>query len=66
MSDTKQPEWEAHTYAESVICPYCGANNGTDDYQGSGEEFCYECNQTFDFECDYSVTYTTRRKEPTP
>lgn len=65
MSATKEPEWHEHTVAESVVCPYCGADQGSDDYSDGGEEECYKCKRTFEYDCEYSVAYTTRRKEDT-
>ncbi|MDY0138277.1 MAG: hypothetical protein RBR50_01135 [Candidatus Izemoplasmatales bacterium] len=44
----------------SVICPYCGSDNGTDDFHNDSQYECIVCKQEFALELEYSVTYTTR------
>ncbi len=54
-----------HEFTDTVICPYCGHDNGGDDGDGppSGEQQCYneECEKKFHCEPDYSVSYSTSK-----
>lgn len=46
---------------DTVICPYCGYDNGGDDGDGppTGPQECYSCEKKFECEPDYSVYYST-------
>lgn len=52
---------------DSIICPYCGYDNGDDDYSTNGhsgtEEQCVECEKRFHCEPEYSVTYSTYKRD---
>jgi len=54
-----------HEYTDTVICPYCGHDNGGDNGDGppEGEQECYndQCKMKFDCEPDFLVTYSTRK-----
>jgi hypothetical protein len=54
-----------HEYTDTVICPYCGHDNGGDNGDGppDGEQECNneECEKKFHCEPDYSVSYSTSK-----
>ena len=60
--DEEEPE---NTQSRAtIICPYCGADNGRDDCEGHcpDEMTCDDCGKTFDVEMNVSVDYSTRKK----
>lgn len=52
-----------HYGTDTVICPYCGYDNGGEDGDGpaSGEQQCYndDCNKYFTCEPSFTVDYST-------
>lgn len=50
-------------YRSTIICPYCGADNGAPEEHYSDEWRCDECNKDFPVEQDITVTYSTRKKK---
>ena len=51
---------------DDIVCPWCGAHMEATDFclDGRAEDYdCDDCDRTFYVEPDYSVTYTTTRKE---
>lgn len=63
MTIQPEPKEFDTRYTDTVICPYCGYDNGDDDGDGprTGEEQCQECEKKFHCEPDYSVSYITRK-----
>lgn len=63
LFEDDKPKEIDHRYTDTVICPYCGYDNGSDDGDGppKGEQQCLseECQQKFNCEPYYSVSYTT-------
>lgn len=51
-------------YQDNIICPYCGDKNEDSwEVEGdSGEIECDECGNTFEYERDVTVDYTTYKK----
>ena len=60
------PEEEIdHEYTDEIVCPYCGYMHDCSwefDERG-GDISCEECHNEFEYEVDYSISYTTRKKE---
>lgn len=46
---------------DELTCPYCGAKNCDDPGEPDGMTMCSECEREFEFERDYSVSYTSRK-----
>jgi len=44
--------------SDTVLCPYCGSDNGTDEFS-DGEYECSVCTKEFRLSLNYSVTYST-------
>jgi len=53
---------EGESYNEDeIICPWCGADYGTDDMQESTDCNCYECDKKFHVDIEYSASYSTSK-----
>lgn len=50
-----------HEATDSVICPWCGHDNGDGDYESGSEIDCEQCGRAFDVEIDTIVVYTTSK-----
>lgn len=55
-----------HKYTSSIVCPYCGFEDGDSwelDSDGEDDYQCGSCEKEFSYERDISITYTTTKKE---
>lgn len=55
-----------HSYTSQIVCPYCGYED-RDSWElndDSGETECGECEMTFNYRRNVSVTYSTTKKAP--
>lgn len=55
-------------FTDDIICPYCGYRFEDSWEFNNGDEcvddvVCHSCEKTFDLVVDYSVTYSTYKKE---
>lgn len=53
-------------FTDSVICPWCGKDQGNDEAHNSCDTDCDDCGKPYHREVDYSVSYSTWKIEPTP
>lgn len=54
-----------HEMTPNIVCPYCGYKE-IDSWQlslDSGEIYCNDCEHTFHYERDLTITYTTSKIE---
>lgn len=66
LAKSLQENEETETFCEDeIVCPYCGYRMQDDDgyfeREGSGEYECEKCGNTFEFEAEVEVSYSTRR-----
>lgn len=64
----KEPGWVGHRDEEWVICPWCFHRHG-DGWEWAREPTetrCDNCDNGFDVEPEYSVTYRTYVKDKAP
>lgn len=52
-------DWD-FKYATTVLCPHCGSDNGTDEFEDGVFECCV-CIKDFSLALNYSVTYSTTK-----
>jgi RecJ-like exonuclease len=50
-------------YMDEIICPYCAETLSADDLYQSTTIDCDACGKEIELEVDYSVSYTTRKRE---
>lgn len=50
-------DWDFYN-SDTVLCPHCGSDNGTDEFEDGVFE-CYVCEKEFKLSLNYSVTYST-------
>jgi transposase-like protein len=62
-------EW-AYYGADNIVCPYCGCESQDEDhllYDGNCHQWdCSECGKEFTVEAQFSVSYTSVKKEESP
>lgn len=46
---------------DTVFCPWCGADNGTDEAKPGSRWDCSECERVFDLEVEYTPVYSTSK-----
>ena len=51
--------------SDTVICPHCGEDHGTDEDGNGGRWTCNSCGKEFTVWIETTVTYTTRCVEHT-
>ncbi len=65
-------DYETETFCEDdIICPYCAHKHEAFDVDESGDYMdedeyrtqCSECDRTFIYQADVSITFSTRRAE---
>lgn len=57
-------DWDT-SYAEGMICPYCGHEN-SDSFEfieDEGERECENCGKIFEYTREIEIRYTTTKKE---
>lgn len=62
------PEYWRHSFTPDLVCPYCGfKDEGHELYENSrrnyGKTNCGLCEKEFEWEVDFSVSFTTNRLE---
>ena len=55
-----------HEYTDEIVCPWCGhkyeaSHELFEGHQTSTKDDCQECGKPFHVECEYSVTYNTKK-----
>lgn len=57
---------EDTSYTDNITCPHCGFEY-TDSFEfhreGDGEINCDNCSNDFEFSCNFSVDYSTNKKD---
>ncbi len=46
---------------DEIVCPYCGENNDSYEFSGSGKTDCEHCKKKFHVEVNHSVDYSSSR-----
>ena len=65
MSDreeqTKKKEID-HRYTAEIVCPHCGYEfRDSFEFDDDGITECYECEESFSFERQVDITYSTNK-----
>jgi hypothetical protein len=61
---TNREKEVSHEYTNEIVCPWCGYEMGDSfEMPEDGEEECSECEKTFSYCRNVSVSYSTNRKQ---